>query len=137
MKMNYWSELPWLLCGLAYPDDGEVQRVAARCIKLYDSNSFAPGSWHAQSQRFLNKNWGGLPGFTSDPPLRWIMELVAEGELTIPDIFAEIDSLLTRESMVDIEVSADIAAKRNFVYWVSAFRFVSCLHLVSVPGCIV
>lgn len=92
-----------VLGGLSFPDDGEVQRMALRCLQLYDKNPDSAGCMHAQSQRFLNPQWQGLRPNSDDfdPPLRSFVEGLACQELTLselvltPNPSPELQSLLT------------------------------------------
>jgi len=91
--------------GLAYPDDAQVQRCAAQCLKLYDAN---PSS-HVQSRRFLARDWNGLHDDPEkDPPLRDLVEALASGDTTMLDI---------SQGTTSAEVS--------FIRWVSAFCLVT------------
>ena len=107
--------------GLAFPDDSEVQRVAARCIRLFDGRPADEGTLHVQAQRFLNPEWKGLcgngcfggNGDVPDPPLRHLMESLAMGESTLTDFFQDLE----KQPPPD-----DAVAKHSFLYWVSAFR---------------
>ncbi len=94
--------------GLAYPDDGQVQRCAAQCIRLFDANPSSAGSKHVQSRRFLARNWEGLHGdVEKDPPLRDLVEDIASGEKTVWDIS-----------------KGTTNAAASFMQWVSAFCLV-------------
>lgn len=104
------------LGGLAFPNDADVQKTAAHALTLFDANPNAPGALHAQSQRFLCKEWCGLHGRgdASDPPLRHIMETLASGSQTIADFLDDA-----------------AASSVSFLRWVPAFRHVTCLTYLA------
>ena len=121
-----------MLGGLAYPDDIEIQRVAVVCIQLFDSQPNDPGSLHVQSQRFLNPDWSGLDGngmcgTSPDPPLRHLMELLANGEATLCDFFTQ---LQVPTGCHDQEVIAIALSKHSLLYWVSSFRLEPRLEIL-------
>lgn len=102
--------------GLAFPNNDTVRLVARRALRLYDANPQSIGSKHTQSQRFLNPDWQGLhPDRDSawDRPLRNLMELLATGESSLSEL---------------LESSDDSAEKTNFRYWISSFRFATCIN---------
>ena len=119
--MSYWQQLPWRLCGLAYPNHQDVEQCAIACLQLFDQN--ASGSLHCQAQRFLSPTWNGIPGFgaDSDPPLRDIVEQLASGDLQLPDV-------------LEASRTGDAKAK-SFCHWVAAFRLVRALLFVVFFVC--
>ena len=105
--------------GLAFPDDAQVRRVAAQCLRLYDSNPDQPGHRHTQSRRFLDPQWEGLhpergDEHETDPPLRCVMEDLSVGEITMSELVAQ-----------HITSPQGSPAIRSFLRWVAAFRLVS------------
>lgn len=95
--------------GLAYPDDGQVQRCAAQCLKLFDANPTSSGSTHIQSRRFLAGDWNGLHDDPEkDPPLRGLVEALASGDTTMLDIS-----------------KGKTSAEVSFIGWVSSFCLVT------------
>ena len=108
MKLHYWSQLPWHLCGLSHREPAVVKKVAATCIYLYDRFPEMPGSQHTQSRRFLDWNWGGLPGSECDPPLRLLVQRLADSPCTLADIAEE-----------------NTPASRSLLYHLAGFRLVS------------
>ena len=107
--------------GLAFPNSADVRRVACRALRLYDQAPNAPGSLHVQSQRFLNPRWAGLhPSVDqgSDRPLRTLIESLACGERSLSDIAVA-------------ATTADGVLEQNLLYWLSAFRLDSPLHLLG------
>ena len=96
--------------GLASASDADVQRVARQALNLYDSNPHAAGAQHAQSQRFLNSEWGGLREGSQDPPLRPLIESIADGEMMLADFFLE---------------NNPTPAIISLLKWLSAFRHVT------------
>ena len=101
---------------MAYPNDAEVQRVASRCIALFDAAPHARGSRHTQSRRFLDATWKGVGGSLSgggdddsdagDVPLRPLVQRLASGDVTL----------------LDLAMNDDTLASRSLLHWVSAFR---------------
>lgn len=65
---------------------------------------------HLQSQRFLSKTFSVQDGDSVDPPLRSIVEQLADGDIRMRDLFARRHE--------DEQV-------RSFLGWVSAFRLVA------------
>lgn len=91
--------------GLAFPDSGEVRRVATRCLQLFDLN--ASGSTHVQSQRFLSRAWGGLAGDVADVPLRPLVEQLSAGSICVQDLISDTSPEAT-----------------SLFHWLAAFRHV-------------
>ena len=108
MKLHYWSQLPWHLCGLAHRDPAVVKKVAVTCINMYDRFPGITGAHHVQSRRFLDWSWPGLPGSESDPPLRPLVERLAFTPSTLADIVQE-----------------DTPVTRSLLYHLAGFRLVS------------
>lgn len=81
-KLDYWHQLPWMLCGLASHHPTDVRDTAARALKLWDAEHGRGRSHHALSARFLDENWQGLQDGDqhSDPPLRPYVLRLARGE---------------------------------------------------------
>ena len=108
---------------MAYPFDDEVQKVACRALKLFDSDPEAPGALHAQAQRFLNIGFSGVRSGTEEPPLRPLMERLALGSLTMTELLS------------DAEPTPMVT---SFLNWVAAFRHVSSQNVLGVSrwlGC--
>lgn len=74
-KLSYFQQLPWKLLQLAHHDPLEATAGAQACLHLFTLGG--PGTFHRQSQRFLNPAYSG---HTGDPPLRQYVERVARGE---------------------------------------------------------
>ena len=60
--------------GLASDDPIEVQSVARRCLKMWDTDA-GGGRSHRQSRRFLEENYSE----PNDPSLRPAVELLSQG----------------------------------------------------------
>ena len=104
--------------GLASPDDGDVRRIAAHCLRLWDGPQSA-GHTHAQSRRFLDPAWAGLPEGSSgkpDPPLRELVVALAEGDKTMVDF-----------------ISGGTEQEQSLVEWVAAFRLATPLVILGLP----
>lgn len=112
--------------GLAFPDDAQVQRVAAQCLRVYDSNPDQPGHRHTQSRRFMDPHWEGLhpergDQHQTDPPLRSVMEDLAVGEITMSELVAQ-----------HIKNPQESPTRHSFLRWVASFRLVSQTNLVDL-----
>ena len=64
MKTANWMCLPWLLAGLALPDEEKARAIGRQCIKLFeDPRDMSPqatfGRKHTLSRRFLDYNFEG------------------------------------------------------------------------------
>jgi len=64
VKTSNWQCLPWLLAGLALPDEEAARGIARKCIALFENpNDLSPaaifGRKHPLSKRFLDYNFGG------------------------------------------------------------------------------
>lgn len=62
VKTSHWKCLPWLLAGLALPDEEQARSIGRRCIKLFeDASDMSPmatyGRKHEMSRRFLDYNF--------------------------------------------------------------------------------
>ena len=57
-KLQFWEQLPWLLCAMALPDENEGRLFAAKCVDQYKS-VLAMGvdevSLHRVAQKFLSE----------------------------------------------------------------------------------
>ena len=117
----------------------EVQKVAARCLRLYDKNPTELG--HTQTQRFLNPNWKGLNGNGSsgegdqlpDPPLRFLMEQLATGDATLVEFFQDITITANTNSQTTSNTDM-VVAKHSLLYWISSFRLAPRLYCKCCLG---
>ena len=110
-RHNWVISIVFSLGGLASSSPSDTRRIAGTAISLFDSNPMSLGAHHVQSQRFLSNTWPGLhPDDPSgiDPPLRSLVEALAEGTTTLMDY---IDS--TRPEA------------QSLLTWVAAFRHVN------------
>ena len=107
LKLNFWTELPWMLCALAHPSGLVQMQCARRALQLWERGG--PGILHQQSKRFLSPQYGS----PSDPGLRPLVQRLADGE-TMEDIIGE-----TPEG--------DLV---HMFKWVAAFRHVPWLPLL-------
>ena len=121
---KHW-QTPSNLGGLAYPDNEEVQKVARKSLTLFDADPTGPGASHTQSQRFLNPEWTGLAGDSTDVALRPLVEAIASGEVSIEDLLND-----------------ERPPAKSFLHWVSSFKLVQawvcrCQTIFSVVYCAV
>lgn len=63
VKTSHWKSLPWILAGLALPDEEAARSIARRCCTMYDnSEDLSPsavyGRKHPLSRRFLDYSFG-------------------------------------------------------------------------------
>ena len=92
-----------------------VTRVATECLKLWETELAAqPHSHtqHAQSRRFLDPSWKGLPGREAELPLRGWVEKLSSG--------ISINELIIEHGVEELG---------QLLHWLSGFRLVSRLHV--------
>ena len=104
---QFLIHLPCGWGGLAYPCSQTVQKVALRCIQLFDAAPGSAGSQHTQSRRFCDPHFEGLLADPTDVPLRPILDRLAAGSATLIDLMSD-----------------STPAVRSLFHWLSAFRFV-------------
>jgi hypothetical protein len=116
--------LLWLIWGaLAHADPFVATSAAVDCLEMFDkqqqqqSHGRPGSSSHAQSRRFLDPKWQGLPDGPCEEPLRPLVEEMASGA-----------------SVLDIvQRSTSSAAVAQLVHWLSGFKLVRCVSR-SVEG---
>ncbi|CAE7256194.1 unnamed protein product [Symbiodinium natans] len=80
-KCAHWKELPWLLCGIALPDQEQARAVASKALHRFDTHKIDPHALytrrHPMTCRFLSRSFSGASA--SDVPLRGLVEDFARG----------------------------------------------------------
>ena len=92
------------------------------CLEIFDkqqqqqqSHGRPGSSSHAQSRRFLDPKWQGLPDGPCEEPLRPLVEEMASGA-----------------SVLDIvQRSTSSAAVAQLVHWLSGFKLVRCVSRIG------
>ena len=79
MKTSFWtSSLPWLLAGLALPDDEDARSVARKAIRLFERAdahlATLYGRSHVLSKRFLDKDFQTTGTGDDDIALRPLLD---------------------------------------------------------------
>lgn len=74
VKTSCWKQLPWLLCGLALPDEEEARSIARQAIDLFQQSSIHPmvafAKNHMMTRRFLDYDFQGDDSIPNDHALR-------------------------------------------------------------------
>ena len=106
---------------MSFPDDAVVQHVAQRCLRLFDgAQPWNLGAQHCQSRRFLDITWKGISGATEEPPLRLLVEALANGDCVLADF-------LPTAAYNEVAHEFSAAAKKSLIHRLTAFRHVFCL----------
>ena len=108
---------------LAHPNTFISSAAARDCLHMYDQQRTSNGALahsislsHAQSKRFLDREWAGLPAGEKELPLRSLVEDMSSG-LSILQI---------------MEKYGDAPEVKQLLRWVSSFRLASCLNTQGI-----
>eukprot|EP00435_Cladocopium_sp_Y103_P014366 s3181_g3.t1 len=134
VKLHYFQELPWRLCALVEPgalahsDPFIATTAAVDCLAMFDhqqthKTSSTAQSLHAQTKRFLDPKWRGLPDGPCEEPLRPLVEEIAGGSSVL--------DIVQRHVLQPAHPSA--AATAQLLHWLSGFKLVRCVSR-SVEG---
>ncbi|CAE7355853.1 unnamed protein product [Symbiodinium sp. KB8] len=83
-KTSHWKELPWLLCGIAFPESDRARSVARAAIAKYDNPDRVDpltvyARRHRMTQRFLKSDYESHDD--ADVPLRGLLESFIQGSI--------------------------------------------------------
>ena len=77
LKLAYWQQLPWLLCGLGHADTNLARELGRTCLSKYDGLTAGQREHaHHITKRFCDASFGR---FDDGPPLRTQLEAFVNG----------------------------------------------------------
>ncbi|CAK9019101.1 Uncharacterized protein SCF082_LOCUS14379 [Durusdinium trenchii] len=112
-------------CGLSFPDEREVQKVAQRALNLYDADPRSPGAQHVQSQRPLEAadllhNMAVAGAFSADSAYFVNPEVDMPGQVLLVNcrlhsVSSDVSELaafeaiqeLSRQGFIDLDANSD------------------------------
>ena len=95
-KMAFWQQLPWKLTQLGHHDKIAAAMGARRVLQLWDQQPCP----HQQSRRFLDPCY--TSAFPNDPPLRPLVERMANGEDICHDDFRPLRLWVARFALIKL-----------------------------------